>query len=78
MMSHPIQYFWLRASPVGAQGLIKGKCTVAINQSSQSTSGLNSLADFALLIVPAIALAKLKIDLHRKIGLIAVFMIGAL
>jgi hypothetical protein len=76
--SCPLNYFWLRASPAGAQGLINGKCTVSVSSSSQATSALNSAADFALLVVPAIALEKLKIDLNQKVGLIAIFMIGTL
>lgn len=76
--SRPLNYFWLRASPVGAEGLINGKCTVDIDSSSQPTSALNSAADLALLIVPIIAIGKLKMDWNRKIGLIFIFMIGIL
>jgi hypothetical protein len=36
------------------------------------------VADFALLIVPAIALGSLQIDLKRKIALIPIFLIGSL
>jgi hypothetical protein len=74
--SRPLNYFWLRASPAGAEGLISGECTVDINFSSQPTSALNSAADLALLIVPIIALGKLTMDFNRKIGLVVIFMIG--
>jgi hypothetical protein len=76
--SRPLNYFWLRASTAGAEGLINGECTVDINSSSQPSSALNSAADLALLIVPIIALGKLSMDFNRKIGIIAIFMIGML
>jgi hypothetical protein len=74
--SRPLNYFWLRASPAGAEGLIDGECTVGINSISQPTSALNSAADLALLIVPIIALGRLTKDFNRKIGPIFIFMIG--
>lgn len=76
--SRPLNYLWLRASPAGAQGLVKGKCTVDVHSFSQSISVLNSVADFALLVVPPIALGGLKMSFNRKIGLIAIFSIGTL
>ena len=76
--SRPLNYYWLQASPAASKGLIRGKCRVAIDPSRQSTSALNSLADLALLIVPAIALVGLQMDLKRKIALISIFLIGTL
>lgn len=76
--SRPLNYFWLQYSPAGMQGLVKGRCTLSVDVPKQAFCALNSLADFALLIVPAAAIGKLKMNLNRKIGLIAIFLIGTL
>ncbi|ERF75274.1 hypothetical protein EPUS_00066 [Endocarpon pusillum Z07020] len=73
----PISFFWLRATPAAIQGRIDGKCGPDAPKVVQFTNAFNSVADFALLIVPFVALRKLQIKFHRKIELIAIFTIGA-
>lgn len=42
------------------------------------TSGLNVLGDFYLLLVPLVAVAKLRIPFRQKLGVCAVFFTGLL
>ncbi len=77
MSSRPISYFWLRFD-IFATTPVVGKCTVDASGSEISTSILNTIADFAVLILPIVVLAGLQLKLRRKIALLAVFLVGSL
>lgn len=49
-----------------------------VRGSEISTSVLNTIADFAVLILPIIVLAGLQLNKRKKIALISVFLVGSL
>lgn len=77
MSSRPISYFWLRFD-IFATTPVVSKCTVDASGSEISTSILNTIADFAVLILPIVVLVGLQLKLRRKIALLAVFLVGSL
>lgn len=67
----PIAFFWDRAIP-------GGQCSVQGVPFFISTSIINILSDFLILVLPLPALVKLQIGKSKKIGLIGLFLLGGL
>ena len=77
MHSRPLSYFWSQYD-ISANPRPEGVCTVDASSSEISTSILNTVADFAVLILPIIVLAGLQLKLQKKIAIISVFLVGSL
>ncbi|KAL8912158.1 MAG: hypothetical protein Q9171_002792 [Xanthocarpia ochracea] len=75
LQCRPISYFWLRFDTF-AQTPAVGKCTVDADVSAISTSVLNTVADFAVLIFPIVVLAGMQLKLRKKIALLSIFLVG--
>lgn len=56
----------------------QGKCTVDTSSSQIATSVTNTVADFAVLLLPIAVLLPLQMHLAKKIALVSVFLIGTL
>ena len=75
--SRPVSYFWTRFD-ISAKTPAVGKCYIDSSSPEISTSALNTVADFAILILPIIVIVGLQLKIERKIALVCVFLVGSL
>ncbi|PVH93775.1 hypothetical protein DM02DRAFT_695121 [Periconia macrospinosa] len=73
----PLDYFWQRVN-ITLDPPAKGVCPVNTEVSSLSTSILNIIADFLILILPISHLVNLQLILAKKVALLSVFLVGTL
>lgn len=70
----PISFFWLQFSPNPPPN---GTC-IAIGETEVSLNVLNTVGDVMTLLLPSLALRKLRMSTGKKVGVAAIFMVGIL
>jgi len=73
--SRPASFFWERYLPVPPAG---GVCPYDRSAPLIATSALNSVGDFAVLLMPIIVLHSLQLKTRKKMALLSVFFVGVL
>ena len=73
----PISFYWEQAFILVEGPVIPGKC-INIVAAESGIGILNAIADLSILSLPMMSVWRLKMDTYRRIGLSAVFSLGAL
>ncbi len=77
----PVQWYWTRYYQryhVGPPVAMKGQCNATTVRHVAMPLIFSLISDVALLLLPIAAISKLQISLRKKLGLAAVFSVGAL
>ncbi|TAQ83145.1 hypothetical protein B7494_g8530 [Chlorociboria aeruginascens] len=73
----PLNYFWESVNINRATPAV-GKCTINTQAAEISTSILNTIGDFILLILPMTVIWGLNLNMAKKIGIMGIFCVGIL
>ena len=75
--SSPPAYFWERFN-ITLDPPARGSCNANTSATVVSTSALNDVSDFVVLVLPVLVLSGLHLNTGKKLALISVFLVGLL